>query len=632
MTNGETVTNSMFAIRKSKGDLSLKDVFGYQKVKYADGSPVIIYDNKGEGSHVYKMINLYGDGQLVSEYYENNIPSVLDNGTVKIANEITDEEIIAHYGGQTQPKVVPLQSMNKTIQMQPDNIEKIKAGTKTATIRSQRQADEIGIPAFSTEIRTIGGEFYNVTNRGLLTIEEAGGKEKMLKDDGAKSENDLMYQQTKDWVNGKGKLYVYDIKPMATISTEQYKGGFENTGKGTPQGDGKDKAMRKVADGFIGELSDLSELPKNSPYDLRNTTTKTSTGTSFKVIGTKNSKYSQDYYNEGSTVSSGKLVTTDDMAKVVMLARNKEFSGKPLSNTTKESISNANEDGAEFIVGDMPGVDSQFIDYLQEIGAKFTIYHTGTTPRITVSAKTQPEDRGQQIDIEPGYGLSKENFEFPEGYDEAMAAASAIGPETKINIYAGTGENAELSNFAVRPFTLDDNSIKIIDRELYSGVKKGIEENFKVLKKIKFQSVEQAFQFMKSLFSEDNDNTADTATKILQTTNGNTLKSLGKKFNLKQFTNPVTEEKSIIWDNHSSDIMKVLIKNSFEQNPSALKALLATGNAELTHTQESPKSKWRTEFPRLLMEVREELKNTPKPPAEFEGELEGADNPNPCGQ
>jgi len=164
-----------------------------------------------------------------------------------------------------------------------------------------------------------------------------------------------------------------------------YKGGFENKGKGTPEGDGKDKAMREVADGFIGELSDLSELPKNSPYDLRNITTKTSTGTSFKAIGTKNSKYSQDYYNEGSTVSSGKLVTTDDMAKVVMLARNKEFSGKPLSNTTKESISNANEDGAEFVVGDMPGVDSQFIDYLQEIGAKFTIYHTGNTPRIQVS-------------------------------------------------------------------------------------------------------------------------------------------------------------------------------------------------------------------------------------------------------
>ena len=178
----------------------------------------------------------------------------------------------------------------------------------------------------------------------------------------------------------------------------------------------------------------------------------------------------------------------------------------------------------------------------------------------------------------------------------------------KVNIYASTGENAELSNFAERPFTLDENSIKILDRELYLGVKKGIEENFKGLEKIQFKSVEQAFQFMKSLFSEDNDKTEETAKEILNTTNGGTLKTLGRKFDLKQFTNPVTENKSIIWDNSASDIMKVLLKNSFEQNPKALEQLLATGNAELTHTQESVKSKWREEFPKLLMEVRQELK------------------------
>ena len=55
--------------------------------------------------------------------------------------------------------------------------------------------------------------------------------------------------------------------------------------------------------------------------------------------------------------------------------------------------------------------------------------------------------------------------------------------------------------------------------------------------------------------------------------------------------------------------MKELLLESFKQNPDSLKKLLATGNAELTHTQESPKSKWRTEFPKLLMEVREELKS-----------------------
>jgi hypothetical protein len=52
--------------------------------------------------------------------------------------------------------------------------------------------------------------------------------------------------------------------------------------------------------------------------------------------------------------------------------------------------------------------------------------------------------------------------------------------------------------------------------------------------------------------------------------------------------------------------MKALLKLSFEQNPQALQRLLATGDATLTHTQD--KGKWRTEFPKLLMEVREELR------------------------
>jgi len=61
-----------------------------------------------------------------------------------------------------------------------------------------------------------------------------------------------------------------------------------------------------------------------------------------------------------------------------------------------------------------------------------------------------------------------------------------------------------------------------------------------------------------------------------------------------------------LWDNNSSEIMKELLRLSFLQNPQALQRLLATGNATLTHTQD--KGKWGTEFPRLLMEVREELR------------------------
>ena len=52
--------------------------------------------------------------------------------------------------------------------------------------------------------------------------------------------------------------------------------------------------------------------------------------------------------------------------------------------------------------------------------------------------------------------------------------------------------------------------------------------------------------------------------------------------------------------------MKKLLLESFQQNLDALAKLLATGNSTLTHTQD--KGKWGTEFPKLLMEVREELK------------------------
>jgi len=106
MVSGFTVTNADFARRKAKGDLSLKDVFGYQKVyeKISDTKkvPLTIYDKDGNKQYVYKMINLWGDGQYASEYYPMPVPSVLNNGTVKIENEIPDNDIINYY----TPKVI----------------------------------------------------------------------------------------------------------------------------------------------------------------------------------------------------------------------------------------------------------------------------------------------------------------------------------------------------------------------------------------------------------------------------------------------------------------------------------------------------------------------------------------------
>lgn len=68
-----------------------------------------------------------------------------------------------------------------------------------------------------------------------------------------------------------------------------------------------------------------------------------------------------------------------------MLARNNSLKGTSLSDFTKDQILKTHARGYNFVVGDMLGVDSQFIDYLQEIGAKFTIYHTGKESRIKIN-------------------------------------------------------------------------------------------------------------------------------------------------------------------------------------------------------------------------------------------------------
>lgn len=161
--------------------------------------------------------------------------------------------------------------------------------------------------------------------------------------------------------------------------------------------------------------------------------------------------------------------------------------------------------------------------------------------------------------------------------------------DTKINIYAGTNENADLSNFADRPF--------VIDKQLLNEL--GIDESSNIFINRDFNTVEGAFQGMKLAFVNDpNDiNDADNKLYKLQYATGSMARNIGR--NIKNLDTQA-------WNANSSKIMKALIKTSFSQNPDAAQRLIDTGDATLTHTQDE--SKWSTEFPRILMDVREELK------------------------
>lgn len=163
-------------------------------------------------------------------------------------------------------------------------------------------------------------------------------------------------------------LNAKQLKLASKSGFQGYVGGFDSKGKGTPQGDGKDKAMRKIADGFIGEVT------KNEG----------STSTSSReILGKHEWMDATEDFKEPITEQT--MIGGYDNPKIVMLARNGTLKNTPLLQSTKDEISSAYYDsGSTFVVGDMPGVDTQFIEYLTEIGASYMIYHSGSAPRVKI--------------------------------------------------------------------------------------------------------------------------------------------------------------------------------------------------------------------------------------------------------
>jgi predicted NAD-dependent protein-ADP-ribosyltransferase YbiA (DUF1768 family) len=195
---------------------------------------------------------------------------------------------------------------------------------------------------------------------------------------------------------------------------------------------------------------------------------------------------------------------------------------------------------------------------------------------------------GQAIDMASRKGIPVINMANDNWRDElksVIVKSQQPKSQTEINIYDGTNENAELSNFAIRPF-------KAIEPEQDGDI-------------VSFNSVEQAFQYFKTFFAnekspEERLKVYEIADNILKTTNGAELRELGKSI-------PSFDSK--VWDENSSGYMKALMLESFRKNPDALAKLLATGNATLTHKFKGEEQD-NGRFSKILMEVRDELKGT----------------------
>jgi hypothetical protein len=115
LIDNKVVTNKDYAERKAKGDKSLTDFIGFQKVKYGDNQPLIKTYEDGP-AHIYKMVNLLGDGQYATEYYGATQKSAFNNGTVRLDSELSDAAIVKSLrpdlAGYFDENIVPLPNIN----------------------------------------------------------------------------------------------------------------------------------------------------------------------------------------------------------------------------------------------------------------------------------------------------------------------------------------------------------------------------------------------------------------------------------------------------------------------------------------------------------------------------------------
>ena len=152
--------------------------------------------------------------------------------------------------------------------------------------------------------------------------------------------------------------------PAGIQEVKVFKWNKPNAERGTDA----DVAMRKVATGAIVEFK-TDKTPSSS-------------FTTLGEVGKKNAySYEGDRYIGTSYEDIVEFKTF--FGPVVMLARNGKLKGTGLAEDTQMEINNAFNQGATFVVGDMEGVDTPFIDYLNEIGAKYSIYGHGRLKGIS---------------------------------------------------------------------------------------------------------------------------------------------------------------------------------------------------------------------------------------------------------
>jgi hypothetical protein len=244
VATGTEISKADYAHMLKKGDFSLYDAYYYKKVyttlKDEFGNPIPLFkvNDKGDRDYFYKLINVYGDGNKAVEMNTNFTPSVIDNGSMRIPNEVSDEQIVSLINPGIEKEIVslpteeevitqPTQVVGGIIKMQPDNISKIKAGTKTITNRTEKEKLEDGVYTLpddtKVQVKLLGKYFvtFDVAPRegynGPVFSQDEYAKAEGFKDWKDFEKNNKF---STNFINGNQDRLVYSIQPI-TEQVEQ---------------------------------------------------------------------------------------------------------------------------------------------------------------------------------------------------------------------------------------------------------------------------------------------------------------------------------------------------------------------------------------------------------------------------
>lgn len=170
-------------------------------------------------------------------------------------------------------------------------------------------------------------------------------------------------------------------------------------------------------------------------------------------------------------------------------------------------------------------------------------------------------------------------------YKELGEPSHATALDYLINKY-----NWNTTNKTINIYSTDNNGFNELSNMLVGPVE---------FNGFKYKTIEHLYQWKKANFAGDQ----ETANKIFYAKTGFEAQKLSKK---------IQGLDSAEWDKISSQELEEAMRLAYEQNPKAKELLLSTGNNILTHKGPFNMGKWETEFPRILMEIRDSFKNETK--------------------